>query len=304
MKDFIKNVFGIYDENSVVNKFHFDYRNSIFSKIIIPIMAFILLIHNDNKLISRSYNIYSQKKTLYGLMPSVISKIVEFILTYVNIFGKFVYSNYCLIICLLLGLFFLIQFVGKRGCFRKFEMYNSKMMDKKGRIHGFDYISACSNIIDIIIFTMTDLWIIYSFSSIFLWNINTISKHPYLSGFLNFVYAIKLSINFIFKLFSITYDENYYNLNFNSLRELDSEINNRFGVLNHKKIENSDRNLSPSLENKHVYILKDRFRNESTFLCVMIDEYDNKKLITNKVHYSTNLEEIQIVFDYMTKEYS
>ncbi|ACV29472.1 Uncharacterised protein [Anaerococcus prevotii] len=303
MLDYIYKIFGIHEDGKV-NKFNLDYRNSIFSNIIIPIMAFILLIHNNNKLISKSYSIYSQKKILYGLMPNVVSKILEFILTYINIFGNFVYSNYCLIIALLLVLLIVILIIGKIGLFNKFKIYNNKMMDKKGRIHGFDYITAYSNIINIIIFTMTDLWIIYSFSSIFLWNINTISKYSKLSVFLNSVYAIKLFINFIFKLFSITYYENYHNLNFNSFRELDNGKYNRFGVLDHKKIELSEDDNRKDLKNKHIYILKDRFSKDGIFLFVLINEYNKEELITDKVHYSTNLEEIQLVFDYMKKEYS
>ena len=301
---FYKNIFGIYDENSKISKFHLDYRNSIFSNIIIPIIAFILLIHNKNELISRCYSIFSQKKVLYSLMSKFISKIINFILFYINILGDFVYSNYCLIIVLLLVLLCVIIFVGRMGWFSKIGIYNNKRLDSKGRINGFNCISAYYNVINIIFFTMTDLWIIYSFSTIFLWNTNTILKYPNLSKILNAAYFIKLLIIFISRLFSITYYENYLDLNFDSLRELDNGKYKRFGVLDHKKIEISEDINNKYLQNKHVYMLKDRYRKSDMFLCVLINEYNNEKLITDKVHYSTNLEEIQLVFEYMTKVYS
>lgn len=152
---------------------------------------------------------------------------------------------------------------------------------------------------------MTDLWVIYSFVSIYL-NMNIKSEvNEEIFYILFVIYTLKLVVSLVGKLFENSYFEIYDFLETDDLMDIIYGPSIRFKQIDSKRIDSIDDLKRRNIKYKYVYLLKDTYVKGSRFLCILFEEYDVNKWDRFKVkkkYYSDDFDEVKYVFDNYVSE--
>lgn len=285
------------------NRKYIDYGNSIFSNIIVPIMYFLLLIYHGFIKLDIKEDIFAYIENLLNNLPGIVLAVINIVFEIIYITGTLIYSNYNMFLFSLIILMLIIIFIGNKEWFYE-KFLNKETQFNDGLIKKVNFITAFRRIFYFIIFSMTDFWVIYSFASIHLGKEIISVTNRYVFKILFIVYFIKLVILIFIKLFDSCYYEDYGDLKIDGYMDRNNDIFYRFMVLNYKKIDVNTYSSNNKMKYKHVYFLKDTYIKENRFLCILVEEFENKKkyFLISKKYYSNDFDEVKYVFEKYIKE--
>lgn len=287
------------------NRKYIDYGNSIFSNIIVPIMYFLLLIYHGFIKLDFKVDIFAYIENLLNNLPGIVLAVINIVFEFIYIIGTLIYSNYNVFFFALIILMLIISFIGNKEWFYE-KFLNKETQFNDGRIKQLNYITAIRRTFYFMVFSMTDFCVIFSFVSILLGKNIILGSNTDLFNILFIVYFIKLVILIFIKLFNNFYYENYRNLEIDKYMNYNNDILYRFMVLNHEKIDVNKESGNNKLKYKHVYFLKDTYIKENRFLCILVEEFENKNkkkcFWVSKKYYSNDIDEVKYVFEKYIKE--
>lgn len=304
MDIFLKDIMNVssYDEVGK-NRKYIDYGNSIFSKIIVPILYLLLVIFYGFIKLDFEVDIFSDIKNLLNSLPDFVLAVINLVFEFIYIIGTILYSNYDKFWECLTFLMIIIIYLGSNNWFYE-KFLDNEIYYKDGRIRQPNYISAFRKTFNFLIFTMTDFGVIYSFVSIHLGKEIISVIKPDLFIFLFIAYLIKLVFLIIVKLFENFYYETYDHLKIEGYMNSNNDIFYRFSVLDHKKIDVDIDFGKSNLVGKHVYFLKDTYIKENRFLSILVKEYKSTRgrFWVEKKYYSNDFDEVKYVFEKYIEE--
>ena len=292
LKDDMLSIIGIEEEKKTKSRV-WNYENSIFCTILVPIFYIINLLYLYNANIFNDFNISAS-------IPAYLDSIFKIVLRSILTIGSIIYVhiNYIALGILILGMLF-IPLLGYYGFFHKMG-WEEKNLSADGYVYTSNYISAGKRLLKLLLFIVTDFWIVYCFSENLLSNTFAIPKLPdETTAILWFSYSINMMRIIIMKLFFIRYRVDNY-----SIRPEDVllENNSRYIILNHYSFRPKEGNREEC-----YFMFKDTFMKEARFIYIHITIMNNaflqrKQYIKNKVFITDQFEEVQYIFDNAVKK--
>jgi hypothetical protein len=268
-----------------------NYGNSIFCNILIPVFYCINLLYLYNANIFNDFNISAS-------IPLYLDIIIKIILRSVLTIGSILYSKIVIVFVVIIFLCGLILFLGNKGFFKTIR-WEEEIISADGFVYTSNYFSAKNRLCRFLWFILTDFWIVYCFSKNLLNNTFDIAQLPKCTTcFLWVISSANIMYIFITQLFVICSFEDNNKLKPNDILNSD---NSRYIVLNHITYKNKDRNC----EECH-YIIKDTYLKVNKFIYMYFtkkynDYYDRTECIKNSIFTTDQFEEVKYIFDNATK---
>ncbi len=298
----LESLLGIQEiDDSSGKRFSFKYDSSLFRRILIPVLYLIIVLLRYYKSIFKSVNINE-------ILPSSFNEFLKVIFNIIYIIGELIYSNYLYLFILLSLLIVIIMTVGYRGLLHKVDIFNDKIVQRNGLIKSRNFISAWKRLLYFLWFTMTDLWILFYFSSCV---INHKINIPYFEVLdIVFLVTSTLSVLVLFfnNIFFINYPERYTELKADDIiNDEKFSAYSRYYVINKKTSDKETVNEVNYNDYNYIhYFMKDKYITKPMFLYVKIIRksiklQDNMRFKDSysikRIYNSDDFNEVKYVFD-------
>ena len=268
-----------------------NYYNSVFCNILVPIFYIINILYHYNANIFNDFNISAS-------IPLYIDSIIKIVLRSILTIGSILYFNIELVAIGIIALSMLILRVGYCGFFHKIG-WEEKSYSSDGFVYTSNFFTAINRLYRFLLFILTDFWIVYCFSKNLLNDTFDVPKVPNTTTvFLWGIASIYLIYIIILKLFFIRYRDDKYRIN---PEDIILKNNPRYITLNHYTYKSNDEEMEEC-----YYMVKDTFLKGERFIyfhfSIKKNSFTQKtEYITKKIFTTDQFEELQYIYDNATK---
>ena len=268
-----------------------NYYNSVFCNILVPIFYIINILYLYNANIFNDFNISAS-------IPLYIDSIIKIVLRSILTIGSILYFNIELVAIGIIALSMLILRVGYCGFFHKIG-WEEKSYSSDGFVYTSNFFTAINRLYRFLLFILTDFWIVYCFSKNLLNDTFDVPKVPNTTTvFLWGIASIYLIYIIILKLFFIRYRDDKYRIN---PEDIILKNNPRYITLNHYTYKSNDEEMEEC-----YYMVKDTFLKGERFIyfhfSIKKNSFTQKtEYITKKIFTTDQFEELQYIYDNATK---
>ena len=147
-----------------------NYYNSVFCNILVPIFYIINILYLYNANIFNDFNISAS-------IPVYLDSIIKIVLRSILTIGSILYVNIVFVAIGIIVLGMLILCVGYYGFFHIIG-WEEKSYSSDGFVYTSNYITAQNRLYRFLLFILTDFWIVYCFSKNLLNNTFDVPKAP------------------------------------------------------------------------------------------------------------------------------
>ena len=268
-----------------------NYHNSVFCNILVPIFYIINILYHYNANIFNDFNISAS-------IPLYLDSIIKIVLRSILTIGSILYVNIVFVAIGIIVLGMLILCVGYYGFFHKIG-WEEKSYSSDGFVYTSNFFTAINRLYRFLLFILTDFWIVYCFSKNLLNDTFDVPKVPNTTTvFLWGIASIYLIYIIILKLFFIRYRDDKYRIN---PEDIILKNNPRYITLNHYTYKSNDEEMEEC-----YYMVKDTFLKGERFIyfhfSIKKNSFTQKtEYITKKIFTTDQFEELQYIYDNATK---
>ena len=254
-----------------------NYYNSVFCNILVPIFYIINILYLYNANIFNDFNISAS-------IPVYLDSIIKIVLRSILTIGSILYVNIVFVAIGIIVLGMLILCVGYYGFFHKIG-WEEKSYSSDGFVYTSNYITAQNRLYRFLLFILTDFWIVYCFSKNLLNNTFDVPKAPNTTiDILWGIASLYMIYIIILKLFFIILKNNP-----------------RYITLNHYTDKSKDEEMEEC-----YYMVKDTFLKGERFIYFHFSIKKNSfrektEYITKTIFTTDQFEELQYIYENATK---
>ena len=268
-----------------------NYYNSVFCNILVPIFYIINILYLYNANIFNDFNISAS-------IPVYLDSIIKIVLRSILTIGSILYFNIELVAIGIIALSMLILRVGYCGFFHKIG-WEEKSYSSDGFVYTSNFFTAINRLYRFLLFILTDFWIVYCFSKNLLNNTFDVPKAPNTTiDILWGIASLYMIYIIILKLFFIRYRDDNYRI---KPEDIILKNNPRYITLNHYTYKSNDEEMEEC-----YYMVKDTFLKGERFIyfhfSIKKNSFTQKtEYITKKIFTTDQFEELQYIYDNATK---
>ena len=268
-----------------------NYYNSVFCNILVPIFYIINILYLYNANIFNDFNISAS-------IPVYLDSIIKIVLRSILTIGSILYVNIVFVAIGIIVLSLLISFVGYRGFFHKIG-WEEKSYSSDGFVYTSNYITAQNRLYRFLLFILTDFWIVYCFSKNLLNDTFDVPKVPNTTiDILWGIASLYMIYIIILKLFFIRYRDDNYRI---KPEDIILKNNPRYITLNHYTDKSKDEEMEEC-----YYMVKDTFLKGERFIYFHFSIKKNSfrektEYITKTIFTTDQFEELQYIYENATK---
>ena len=268
-----------------------NYYNSVFCNILVPIFYIINILYHYNANIFNDFNISAS-------IPLYLDSIIKIVLRSILTIGSILYFNIELVAIGIIALSMLILRVGYCGFFHKIG-WEEKSYSSDGFVYTSNFFTAINRLYRFLLFILTDFWIVYCFSKNLLNDTFDVPKVPNTTTvFLWGIASIYMIYIIILKLFFIRYRDDKYRI---KPEDIILKNNPRYITLNHYTYKSKNEKMEECF-----YMVKDTFLKGERFIYFHFSIQKNSfrektEYITKKIFTTDQFEELQYIYDNATK---
>ena len=268
-----------------------NYYNSVFCNILVPIFYIINILYLYNANIFNDFDVSAS-------IPLYLDSIIKIVLRSILTIGSIIYINIVFVGIGIIALSMLILYLGDYVFFHKIG-WEEKSYSSDGFVYTFNYYTAMKRLIRLLLYILTEFWIVYCFSKNLLNNTFDAPKVPNtISDFLWGIASTYMIYIIILKLFYIRYRDDK-----NRIKPEDIILKNnpRYITLNHYTEKSKDGEMEEC-----YYMVKDTFLKGERFIYIHFSIKKNSfrekmEYITKKIFTTDQFEELQYIYDNATK---
>ena len=287
--DVLFSIVGI-EERETKGK-EWNYYNSVFCNILVPIFYIINILYHYNANIFNDFNISAS-------IPVYLDSIIKIVLRSILTIGSILYVNIVFVAIGIIVLSLLISFVGYRGFFHKIG-WEEKSYSSDGFVYTSNFFTAINRLYRFLLFILTDFWIVYCFSKNLLNDTFDVPKVPNTTTvFLWGIASIYMIYIIILKLFFIRYRDDKYRI---KPEDIILKNNPRYITLNHYTYKSKNEKMEECF-----YMVKDTFLKGERFIYFHFSIKKNSfrekmEYITKTIFTTDQFEELQYIYENATK---
>ena len=268
-----------------------NYYNSVFCNILVPIFYIINILYLYNANIFNDFDVSAS-------IPLYLDSIIKIVLRSILTIGSILYFNIELVAIGIIALSMLILRVGYCGFFHKIG-WEEKSYSSDGFVYTSNYYTAMKRLIRLLLYILTEFWIVYCFSKNLLNNTFDAPKVPNtISDILWGIASTYMIYIIILKLFFIRYRDDKNRI---KPEDIILKNNSRYITLNHYTEKSKDGEMEEC-----YYMVKDTFLKGERFIYFHFSIKKNSfrekmEYITKKIFTTDQFEELQYIYDNATK---
>ena len=287
--DVLFSIVGIEERETKIKVWN--YYNSVFCNILVPIFYIINILYHYNANIFNDFNISAS-------IPVYLDSIIKIVLRSILTIGSILYVNIVFVAIGIIVLSLLISFVGYRGFFHKIG-WEEKSYSSDGFVYTSNFFTAINRLYRFLLFILTDFWIVYCFSKNLLNDTFDVPKVPNTTTvFLWGIASIYMIYIIILKLFFIRYRDDKYRI---KPEDIILKNNPRYITLNHYTYKSKNEKMEECF-----YMVKDTFLKGERFIYFHFSIKKNSfrekmEYITKTIFTTDQFEELQYIYDNATK---
>ena len=268
-----------------------NYYNSVFCNILVPIFYIINILYLYNANIFNDFDVSAS-------IPLYLDSIIKIVLRSILTIGSIIYINIVFVGLGIIALSMLILYLGDYVFFHKIG-WEEKSYSSDGFVYTFNYYTAMKRLIRLLLYILTEFWIVYCFSKNLLNNTFDAPKVPNtISDFLWGIASTYMIYIIILKLFYIRYRDDKNRI---KPEDIILKNNSRYITLNHYTEKSKDGEMEEC-----YYMVKDTFLKGERFIYIHFSIKKNSfrekmEYITKKIFTTDQFEELQYIYDNATK---
>ena len=268
-----------------------NYYNSVFCNILVPIFYIINILYLYNANIFNDFDVSAS-------IPLYLDSIIKIVLRSILTIGSIIYINIVFVGIGIIALSMLILYLGDYVFFHKIG-WEEKSYSSDGFVYTFNYYTAMKRLIRLLLYILTEFWIVYCFSKNLLNNTFDAPKVPNtISDFLWGIASTYMIYIIILKLFYIRYRDDKNRI---KPEDIILKNNSRYITLNHYTEKSKDGEMEEC-----YYMVKDTFLKGERFIYIHFSIKKNSfrekmEYITKKIFTTDQFEELQYIYDNATK---
>lgn len=268
-----------------------NYYNSVFCNILVPIFYIINILYLYNANIFNDFDVSAS-------IPLYLDSIIKIVLRSILTIGSIIYINIVFVGIGIIALSMLILYLGDYGFFHKIG-WEEKSYSSDGFVYTSNYYTAMKRLIRLLLYILTEFWIVYCFSKNLLNNTFDAPKVPNTISDILWGIASKYMIYIIIlKLFFIRYRDDKNRI---KPEDIILKNNSRYITLNHYTEKSKDGEMEEC-----YYMVKDTFLKGERFIYFHFSIKKNSfrekmEYITKKIFTTDQFEELQYIYDNATK---
>lgn len=268
-----------------------NYYNSVFCNILVPIFYIINILYLYNANIFNDFDVSAS-------IPLYLDSIIKIVLRSILTIGSIIYINIVFVGIGIIALSMLILYLGDYGFFHKIG-WEEKSYSSDGFVYTSNYYTAMKRLIRLLLYILTEFWIVYCFSKNLLNNTFDAPKVPNtISDILWGIASTYMIYIIILKLFFIRYRDDKNRI---KLEDIILKNNSRYITLNHYTEKSKDGEMEEC-----YYMVKDTFLKGERFIYFHFSIKKNSfrekmEYITKKIFTTDQFEELQYIYDNATK---
>ena len=268
-----------------------NYYNSVFCNILVPIFYIINILYLYNANIFNDFDVSAS-------IPLYLDSIIKIVLRSILTIGSIIYINIVFVGIGIIALSMLILYLGDYGFFHKIG-WEEKSYSSDGFVYTSNYYTAMKRLIRLLLYILTEFWIVYCFSKNLLNNTFDTPKVPNtISDILWGIASTYMIYIIILKLFFIRYRDDKNRI---KPEDIILKNNSRYITLNHYTEKSKDGEMEEC-----YYMVKDTFLKGERFIYFHFSIKKNSfrekmEYITKKIFTTDQFEELQYIYDNATK---
>lgn len=268
-----------------------NYYNSVFCNILVPIFYIINILYLYNANIFNDFDVSAS-------IPLYLDSIIKIVLRSILTIGSIIYINIVFVGIGIFALSMLILYLGDYGFFHKIG-WEEKSYSSDGFVYTSNYYTAMKRLIRLLLYILTEFWIVYCFSKNLLNNTFDAPKVPNtISDILWGIASTYMIYIIILKLFFIRYRDDKNRI---KPEDIILKNNSRYITLNHYTEKSKDGEMEEC-----YYMVKDTFLKGERFIYFHFSIKKNSfrekmEYITKKIFTTDQFEELQYIYDNATK---
>lgn len=268
-----------------------NYYNSVFCNILVPIFYIINILYLYNANIFNDFDVSAS-------IPLYLDSIIKIVLRSILTIGSIIYINIVFMGIGIIALSMLILYLGDYGFFHKIG-WEEKSYSSDGFVYTSNYYTAMKRLIRLLLYILTEFWIVYCFSKNLLNNTFDAPKVPNtISDILWGIASTYMIYIIILKLFFIRYRDDKNRI---KPEDIILKNNSRYITLNHYTEKSKDGEMEEC-----YYMVKDTFLKGERFIYFHFSIKKNSfrekmEYITKKIFTTDQFEELQYIYDNATK---
>jgi len=268
-----------------------NYYNSVFCNILVPIFYIINILYLYNANIFNDFDVSAS-------IPLYLDSIIKIVLRSILTIGSIIYINIVFVGIGIIALSMLILYLGDYGFFHKIG-WEEKSYSSDGFVYTSNYYTAMKRLIRLLLYILTEFWIVYCFSKNLLNNTFDAPKVPNtISDILWGIASTYMIYIIILKLFFIRYRDDKNRI---KPEDIILKNNSRYITLNHYTEKSKDGEMEEC-----YYMVKDTFLKGERFIYFHFSIKKNSfrekmEYITKKIFTTDQFEELQYIYDNATK---
>lgn len=251
-----------------------NYYNSVFCNILVPIFYIINILYLYNANIFNDFDVSAS-------IPLYLDSIIKIVLRSILTIGSIIYINIVFVGIGIIALSMLILYLGDYGFFHKIG-WEEKSYSSDGFVYTSNYYTAMKRLIRLLLYILTEFWIVYCFSKNLLNNTFDAPKVPStISDILWGIASTYMIYIIILKLFFIRYRDDKNRI---KPEDIILKNNSRYITLNHYTEKSKDGEMEEC-----YYMVKDTFLKGERFIYF---------------HFSIKKNSFREKMEYITKKFS
>ena len=268
-----------------------NYYNSVFCNILVPIFYIINILYLYNANIFNDFDVSAS-------IPLYLDSIIKIVLRSILTIGSIIYINIVFVGIGIIALSMLILYLGDYGFFHKIG-WEEKSYSSDGFVYTSNYYTAMKRLIRLLMYILTEFWIVYCFSKNLLNNTFDAPKVPNtISDILWGIASTYMIYIIILKLFFIRYRDDKNRI---KPEDIILKNNSRYITLNHYTEKSKDGEMEEC-----YYMVKDTFLKGERFIYFHFSIKKNSfrekmEYITKKIFTTDQFEELQYIYENATK---
>ena len=249
--DILFSIVGI--EERETKRKAWNYYNSVFCNILVPIFYIINILYLYNANIFNDFDVSAS-------IPLYLDSIIKIVLRSILTIGSIIYINIVFVGIGIIALSMLILYLGDYVFFHKIG-WEEKSYSSDGFVYTFNYYTAMKRLIRLLLYILTEFWIVYCFSKNLLNNTFDAPKVPNtISDFLWGIASTYMIYIIILKLFYIRYRDDKNRI---KPEDIILKNNSRYITLNHYTEKSKDGEMEEC-----YYMVKDTFLKGERFIYI------------------------------------